>query len=62
MQVNPLAALDLPLKAASRLTRIRPNVFYPSPPELASRRELSAKLARSLGDIETVTDAVLNRT
>jgi hypothetical protein len=38
------------------------NVFYLSPSELASRRELSAELTRGLSDIETVTDAVLNRT
>jgi uncharacterized protein (DUF302 family) len=33
-----------------------------NPQELASRYELSAGLARGLTGVETVTDAVLNRT
>jgi uncharacterized protein (DUF302 family) len=62
MQANPLVALDLPLKAHVWANADQTNVSYLSPSELAWRYELSAELARGLTGIETVTDAVLNRT
>jgi uncharacterized protein (DUF302 family) len=61
-EANPLMALDLPLKALVWANADQTNVSYLSPSQLASRYELSAELARGLTGIETVTDAVLNRT
>jgi hypothetical protein len=52
---NPEAALV-------RANADQTNVSYLSHSELASRYEWSAELARGLTGIETVTDAVLNRT
>jgi hypothetical protein len=62
MQVNPFVALDLPLKALVCADAHQTNVSYLSPSELASRYELSAEPAPGLTGIETVSDAVLNRT
>jgi uncharacterized protein (DUF302 family) len=59
MQAEPLAALDLPLKALVWDDGGQTKISYTTPASLAARYSLEDSLARRLAGIDTVTDAVL---
>jgi uncharacterized protein (DUF302 family) len=59
MQAQPLAALDLPLKALVWDDDGQTKVSYAAPATLAARYSLDDALAQRLAGIDAVTDAVL---
>jgi uncharacterized protein (DUF302 family) len=61
MQAEPLAALDLPLKALVWDDDGQTKITYTAPAELAARYSLDDALTQRLAGIDVVTDAVLAR-
>ncbi len=59
MVERPLAALDLPLKLVIWADGATTNVSYVSPHVLSERYELSDDLARPLGAIDALSDALV---
>jgi uncharacterized protein (DUF302 family) len=59
MDVNPLAALELPLKVLVFDDRGRTTLVYLAPDELGRRYGLTAEESARLAGIDTITDAVI---
>jgi uncharacterized protein (DUF302 family) len=60
MEVEPLAALDLPLKVLVWADGDSTKVSYTAPAALASRYELEPQLAGRLAGIDALTNAVID--
>ena len=61
IDLEPLAALDLPLRVVVWEDGYQTKVSYPSPAEVARRYALDGELAESLEAIDAWTAAVVNR-